>query len=58
MSSTPQNRSWGPFHQYRPPPGHGRGRVKLAVIATIVIAVELFLHRLGRPDPFGWTVHW
>lgn len=57
MSSTSQNGSWGPSHQYRPPPGHGRWRVKLAVIATILIAVELFLHRLGRPDPLGWTVH-
>ncbi len=56
MSSTPQNRSWGPSHQYRQPPGNGRRRVKLAVIATIAIAIELFLHRLGRPDPFGWTV--
>jgi type IV secretory pathway TraG/TraD family ATPase VirD4 len=26
------------------------------VIATIAIAIELFLHRLGRPDPVGWTV--
>jgi type IV secretory pathway TraG/TraD family ATPase VirD4 len=26
------------------------------VIVTILIAIELFLHRLGRPDPFGWTV--
>ena len=26
------------------------------MIATIVVAIELFLHRLGRPDPFGWTV--
>jgi type IV secretion system protein VirD4 len=56
MSRSSSNGSWGPSHQHRPPPGHGRWRVKLAVVASIAIAAELFLHHLGQPDPFGWTV--
>ncbi len=45
MSSTP-SRQWGPSHQHRPPPRSDRWKWKLGAIALVVIALELFAHRL------------
>ena len=45
MSSTP-SRQWGPSHQHRPPPRSNRWTWKLGAIALVVIALELFTHRV------------
>jgi type IV secretion system protein VirD4 len=39
-------RQWGPSHQHRPPPRSDRWKWKLGAIALVVIAFELFAHRV------------
>jgi type IV secretion system protein VirD4 len=46
MSSRPPTHSWGPSHQYRPPPRSNRWKWKLGAFGIVFIAVELFTHRL------------
>jgi type IV secretion system protein VirD4 len=60
MSRSYQSSGWGPSHQDRRPPTDRRRWVKLGAITLIAVALELFLHRLGRPgehDPVGSTLH-
>ena len=46
MSSRPPTRSWGPSHQYRPPPRSNRWKWKLGAFGLLFVAGELFTHRL------------
>src|SRR5258708_22950201 len=47
MSISERSRKWGPSHQYRAPPRRSqRWKLWLGVVALIVIAFELFAHRL------------
>jgi type IV secretion system protein VirD4 len=44
---------WGPSHQHRPPPGGGRTRELVVLIAIVTIAFELFTHRLATQGALG-----
>jgi type IV secretion system protein VirD4 len=44
---------WGPSHQHRPPPGGGRTRELVVLIAILTIAFELFTHRLAAQGALG-----
>jgi type IV secretion system protein VirD4 len=51
---------WGPSHQHRRPPGRSGVRRLLAVAAVLVVAFELFAHRLlaqGFVGAAGSTLH-
>jgi type IV secretion system protein VirD4 len=53
MSRTPTSRDWGPSHEYRPPPRSNRLRAQVGAIALVVIAFELFAHRLLQLGALG-----
>jgi len=53
MSDRTTSLGWGPSHQHRPPPRSNRLRVKVAAIALVLIALELFAHRLLRDGALG-----
>jgi type IV secretion system protein VirD4 len=47
---------WGPSHQHRPPPGGGRMRELVVLVAILTIAFELFTHRLAAHGALGAAV--
>jgi type IV secretion system protein VirD4 len=52
-------RGWGPSHEHRPPPRSRRWSWKLGAITLILVAFELFAHRLaqaGGQGAAGWTL--
>jgi type IV secretory pathway TraG/TraD family ATPase VirD4 len=46
MSRPPTPRGWGPSHQHRDPPESHRLILKLGAITLVLVAFELFAHRL------------
>jgi type IV secretion system protein VirD4 len=60
MSRASNNDGWGPSHQHRPPPGGERSWFKVGAIGTVVLAFELWTHRLEHPggeSAGAWTIH-
>ncbi len=53
MLVSQQSRGWGPSHEYLDPPTRRRGKIKLGAIALVLIALELFTHRLLQEGPAG-----
>ncbi|HEV7529173.1 MAG TPA: type IV secretory system conjugative DNA transfer family protein [Solirubrobacteraceae bacterium] len=53
MSRSDLSRSWGPSHQHRHPPKGNRWKLKLGAIALILIAFELFAHRVLQQGAIG-----
>jgi hypothetical protein len=46
MSRSPASRGWGPSHQHRDSPKSNRLKLKLGAITLVLIACELFAHRV------------
>jgi type IV secretion system protein VirD4 len=53
MSRSPTTRGWGPSHEHRAPPTSHRWRTKLGAIGLVVIAFELFFHRVLQQGATG-----
>jgi type IV secretion system protein VirD4 len=53
MSRPPRSRGWGPSHQYRDPPKSHRLILKLGAITLVLVAFELFAHRVLQRGAAG-----
>jgi type IV secretion system protein VirD4 len=53
MSRSSTTRGWGPSHEHRAPPASHRWRLKVGAIALILIALELFAHRVLQQGAGG-----
>jgi type IV secretion system protein VirD4 len=53
MSRPPASRGWGPSHQHRDPPKSRRLAVKLGAITLVLVAFELFAHRVLQQGAGG-----
>src|ERR1035441_6459474 len=53
MSRSLPTRAWGPSHEHRPPPHGHRWRWKLGAITLVLVAFELFTHKLADTGPRG-----
>jgi type IV secretion system protein VirD4 len=53
MSRSPESRDWGPSHQHRDPPKSHRLALKLGAITVVLVALELFAHRVLQQGAGG-----
>jgi type IV secretion system protein VirD4 len=53
MSRPPAPRGWGPSHQHRDPPKSNRLALKLGAITLVLVALELFAHRVLQQGAGG-----
>jgi type IV secretion system protein VirD4 len=60
MSISSPKESWGPSHEYLPPPGPHRSYWKVGAIGLLIATLELLGHRANHPggeNALTWTLH-